>query len=96
MAATSRDTLEYHARTVIGVLILLFGLLGGLWLGWWLCARGDIVQIIHSIKMNFPSWVWTALRIGLSAFFGLLFISFFVALSLIVLGTGGRRANRKR
>jgi hypothetical protein len=84
------NTFQYHVRTVLGFLIIIGGIGGGLWLGWWLCFRGDIIEIIHSIKMSFPGWMWLALRIGLSGVFGLLFVLVFLVLGMMVLG-GVRR-----
>lgn len=77
-------------RTVAGFLIIVAGLVGGIWLGWWLGFRGDIVQIIHDAKMSLPGWAWLALKYGLSAAFGVLFVVFFLVLGILVLG-GGRQ-----
>jgi hypothetical protein len=91
MAASSNDSLEYHVRTVLGFLIIIGGIAGGVWLGWWLCFRGDIIEILHGIKMGFPGWVWLALRLGLSGMFGLLFVLAVVAVGMAVLRGGGRK-----
>jgi hypothetical protein len=85
------DDFRYNLRTVLGFLIIIGGIVGGIWLGWWLCFRGDIINILHEIKMGFPGWVWLALKIGLSVFFGLLFVLLFLGLGVVVLGGGGRK-----
>jgi hypothetical protein len=98
MAGNMRDDLEYHVRTVIGYLIIIAGIIGSLWLMGWLSTRGDIVEIIHNIKMSLPGWVWAMIKYGLSIAFGLALMMFFVMLGVIVLGTGGRarEGHRKR
>lgn len=85
------DDFRYNLRTVLGFLIIIGGIVGGIWLGWWLCFRGDIIKILHEIKMGFPGWVWLALKISLSVFFGLLSVLFFLVLGVVVLGGGGRK-----
>ncbi|MEJ2683801.1 MAG: hypothetical protein P8Z71_05345 [Candidatus Sulfobium sp.] len=90
MSRNSMLTFGRTVRTVAGFLIIVAGLLGGTWLGWWLSFRGDIVQIIHDAKMSLPGWAWLALKYGLSLAFGLLFVVFFLILGVLVLG-GGRR-----
>jgi hypothetical protein len=90
MAANMRDDLEYHIRTVIGYLIIITGIIGSLCLMWWLSAYGDIVEIIHDIKMSLPGWVWAALKYGLSIAFGLALMTIFITIGVIVLATGGR------
>lgn len=75
----SRDT-----RTIIGFLLILIGVIGCGWLSWWLCTEGDIIEIIHRAKIALPGWVWLALKVGLSAMFGGLFILLFIILAIIV------------
>ena len=94
MAGDMRDDIEYHIRTVIGYLIIVIGIIGSMWLMWWLIARGDIVEIIHDIKMGLPGWVWATMKYGLSIVFGAAVMMFFVMLGVIVLGTGGREGKR--
>ncbi|MEJ2184126.1 MAG: hypothetical protein P8Y66_11490 [Nitrospirota bacterium] len=89
MSQHLKADLAYDVRTVLGFLIILAGVLGGLYLGWWFFAQGDVVQIIHDVKMRFPSWAWLAFRVGFSLLFWLIFIGVFVALGLVVLS--GRR-----
>ncbi len=83
--------IEYNARTVIGFLIVMSGLVSSLWLGWWLGTEGDIVEIIHRAKMGLPDWGWTALKIGLSAVSAGLLIALLLALAIAVFATGGRK-----
>ncbi len=82
--------IEYHVRTVIGYLIIIGGIIGCIWLMWWLISNGDIVQIIHDIKMSLPGWAWSIMKYGLSIAFGLVVMGFFIILGVIVLATGGR------
>lgn len=90
MSRKSLLTFRRTVRTIAGFLIILAGLAGGTWLGWWLSFRGDIVEIIHDAKMSLPAWAWSALKYGLSLAFGVLFIFFFLILGILILG-GGRR-----
>jgi hypothetical protein len=73
-------------RTVLGFLIIFSGIIGGLWLGWWFIFRGDIIEILHRVKMGLPGWGWWALKVGISAAFGGLFLLVFIALGMKVLG----------
>lgn len=90
MSRKSLLTFGRTIRTVAGLFIIAAGLLGGILLGWWLAFRGDIVQILHDAKMSLPSWAWLALKYGLSLAFGLVFITFFLILGVLILGWGGR------
>jgi hypothetical protein len=90
MAGNINDNIEYHVRTVVGYLIIIVGIIGCMWLMWWLISRGDIVEIIHNIKMSLPGWAWAVMKYGLSIAFGLVVMGFFIMLGVIVLGTGGR------
>jgi hypothetical protein len=84
------DDLKTFLRNIAGFLILIVGLMGGLWAAWWLSFRGDIIDILHTIKMSLPGWTWVLLKFGLSGAFGMLFMFLFIVLSIMVLG-GGRR-----
>jgi hypothetical protein len=77
-------------RNMTGFLILITGIVCGLWLAWWLSFRGNIIEILHTAKMNLPGWTWVLLKFGLSGAFGLIFIVIFIVLSAIVLG-GSKR-----
>lgn len=90
MSRTPLLTFGRTLKTVAGFLIILAGLLGGLWLAWWLGFRGDIVEILHQAKMSLPGWVWLVMKYGLSLAFGVLFIVFFLILGVLVLGGIGR------
>jgi hypothetical protein len=78
-------------RTIIGFLIMLSGLVSGGWLIWWFSARGDIIEILHQMKMGLPGWAWLLLKYGLSFAFGIAFISFFLILGMLVIGGRRRR-----
>ena len=86
MPKNSLLTFRRTVRTVAAFLIILVGLLGGIWLSWWLSFRGDIVEILHDAKMSLPAWVWLALKYGLSLAFGLLFIIISLVVGVLVLG----------
>jgi hypothetical protein len=90
MAKNSTLTFGRTVRTAAGFIIIIAGLLGSIWLGWWLAFRGDIVEILHKAKMSLPGWVWLALKYGLSLACGVLFMAFFLILGMLVLGGGGR------
>ncbi len=83
--------MSYHVRTIIGLLLVIMGLAGCLYLGWWLSTEGDIVEIIHRAKMSLPGWAWVVMKIGLAAFSGVLFIAFFAALAVMVFAGGGKK-----
>jgi hypothetical protein len=37
-------------RAIIGVLIIILGIAGGIYLGAWLCFVGGIIQVIEAVK----------------------------------------------
>lgn len=82
---TNRDI-----RTIAGFLIMLIGLMGGLWFGWWLSTEGDIIDIIHRLKLGLPDWAWLVLKVSLSAMFGVFFLLIFVFLAALVFRGRGR------
>lgn len=82
---------EYNFRTIIGFLLMITGVAGGLWLGWWLGTEGDIIKIIHSAKMNLPDWAWTAMKIGLSAVSAAVLTALVVALAIAVFAVDRRK-----
>ncbi len=94
MSKNSILTFGRNVRTAAGFLIIVAGLLGGGWLGWWLASRGNIVEIIHEAKMSLPGWAWLALKYGLSLAGGVLFMVFFLILGMMVLGGGERNSGR--
>lgn len=71
-------------RTIIGFLIILTGVIGGVWLGWWLSTEGNIIEILRRAKMLLPSWGWLALKVGLSSMLGGFFMLIFIILAVIV------------
>jgi hypothetical protein len=89
------EEFEYNLRTAVGFLLIAAGVAGGLYLGWWLIFRGDIIQTIHILKMSLPGWAWVVLKFGLSGFFALLFLSLFVILAVMVFAGGGREDRKK-
>ena len=82
---------QYNLRTIIGLLLIISGVIGGLRFAWWLSFEGDIIETLHAIKMGLPGWTWTVLKFALSGAFGLLFISLFVIFAIIVFSGGGRK-----
>lgn len=98
MVGNMKDDIEYHVRTAIGYLIIIVGIFGCIWLMWWLISRGDIVEIIHDMKMSLPGWAWAVMKYSLSIVFGVVVMGFVILLGVVVLGTGGRAqiGDRKR
>lgn len=90
MSKKSLLTFARTVRTVLGFLVILAGLSAGIWLGWWLGFRGDVVEILHDAKMSLPGWVWLALKYGLSLAFAVIFMVFFLVVGILILGGGGR------
>ncbi len=82
---------QYNIRTLIGLLVIAAGLVSCIWVAWWLSFKGDIIDIIHIAKMNLPGWMWTVLRIGLSGAAGIMFLSFFIVIAVVILSGGSRR-----
>lgn len=39
-------------KAILGLLLLVLGVVLGLYVGFWLCFIGGIVQIIHSLQAN--------------------------------------------
>ncbi|MDA8240991.1 MAG: hypothetical protein M0Z67_11560 [Nitrospiraceae bacterium] len=86
----NRDV-EYNVRTLIGLLVIAAGVIGGIFMAWWLSFEGDIIDIIHIVKMKLPGWMWIVLRIGLSGVAGILFLSIFVVLAIMIFSGGSRK-----
>ncbi len=85
------EDLEYNIRTVGGLLLIIAGLTGGISFGWWLIFVGNIIEILHSLKLGLPGWGWTLLKVGLAACFALLFVTLFALLALMVFSGGKRK-----
>jgi hypothetical protein len=75
--------LVYNLKTVAGFLLIAVGVVGGIWVGWWLMFVGNIIEILHMLKMWLPGWGWTVLKFGLSAIFAALFMLLFVILAMM-------------
>jgi len=86
----SRD-FQYNVRTLIGLLVIAVGVISGIWIAWWLSFEGDIIDIIHIVKMKLPGWMWIVLRVGLSGAVGILFLSIFVVLAIVIFSGGSRK-----
>ncbi|MDA8105938.1 MAG: hypothetical protein M0Z71_11230 [Nitrospiraceae bacterium] len=86
----NRDV-EYNVRTLIGLLVIAVGVAGCIFIAWWLSFEGDIIDIIHIVKMQLPGWMWIVLRIGLSGVAGILSLSIFVLLAIIIFSGGSRK-----
>jgi dolichol-phosphate mannosyltransferase len=82
---------SYNARTILGFLLVVSGTAGALRLGWWLSTEGDIVDLIHRAKLGLPDWAWAALKIGLSAFSGLLFLALVLTLAIMIFAAARRK-----
>jgi hypothetical protein len=87
----TRSDFENSIRTIIAFLIIIGGMVCGVWLTWWLSVEGDIIEIMHRMKMGLPGWVWQVLKYGLSFAFGLAFIFAFLILGMAVIGGRRRR-----
>ena len=80
----------YHLRTVLAFLIIIAGIAFGLWVAWWLNYRGNVIDILHAVKMSLPGWTWTMMRYALSIAFGAVIMAVFITISLLIL-RGGRQ-----
>ncbi len=76
---------EYDLRTVLGFLVLIAGIVLGLWLAWWLNFRGNVIEILHAVKMSLPGWTWTLMRYFFSLAFGAVFMSVFIGIAMLIL-----------
>ena len=74
----------------LGFLIIIFGVIGGPLLGGWLSFRGDIVEILHRMKMGLPGWGWLVIKYSLSIAVGIFFVAVFVAIGFVLLSWGCR------
>ena len=81
----------YNVRTLVGLLLIAGGIVCGVWLSWWLTFQGDVIEIIHTVKMELPGWVWTVLKVGLSGVAGIALLSVFILLAVLVFSRGGRK-----
>jgi hypothetical protein len=82
---------EYNVRTFVGLLLIVGGVICGIWLAWWLSFEGDVISLIHTMKLALPGWAWIVLKFGLSAVAGIAFLSVFILLAVIVFSGGGRK-----
>jgi hypothetical protein len=71
--------------------VIAVGVISGIWMAWWLSFKGDIIDIIHMVKMKLPGWMWIVLRVGLSGAVGILFLSIFVVLAVMIFSGGSRK-----
>jgi hypothetical protein len=78
-------------RTLLGFGIILGGFVLTGWAVWYLATVGDIIQIIHELKMGLPGWAWKLLRFSLTAVAGLTLLAFFVILGVLAFGMDKRR-----
>lgn len=74
----------------IGYLVIIVGVFGGPFLVWWLGFEGDIIDILHRLKMGLPGWGWRILKYSLSAAFGLAFMLFLILLGMLILAWGNQ------
>jgi hypothetical protein len=81
----------YNVRTLVGLLLIAGGVVCGVWLAWWFTFQGDIIELIHTVKMELPGWVWTVLKVGLSGVAGIALFSVFILLAVVVFSGGGRK-----
>jgi hypothetical protein len=83
---------EYRLRTIIGFLIIIVGLAFGLWFAWWLNFRGNVIDILHAVKMSLPGWAWVLMRYSFSIAFGASVMALCIAVAMLVL-SGGRKSH---
>ena len=57
-------------------------------MAWWLSFEQNVVEIIHTIKMDLPPWAWISLKFILAGFFGALFLILFVILAIGIFSSG--------
>lgn len=76
---------EYLLRTVLGFLVIIAGIALGLWFAWWLNFRGNVIDILHAVKVSLPSGAWTLMRYLFSLTFGAIVMSVFIAISMLIL-----------
>ncbi len=82
---------EYHLRTVLGLLVIIAGIALGLWLAWWLNFRGNVIDILHAVKMSLPDWTWTLMRYAFSIAFGAVIMAVFITIAMLILRGGSSR-----
>jgi hypothetical protein len=82
--------IRYHIGT-LGYFVILLGVIGAPVVGLWLIIRGDIIEIIHNLKMGLPSWAWVALEYSLSFVFALALMGFMVLTGMLMLHWGSRK-----
>ncbi len=81
---------EYNLRTVLGFLVIIAGIVLGLWLAWWLNFRGNVIEILHAVKMSLPGWTWDLMRYFFSIAFGAVIMLVCIAIAMLIL-RGGRK-----
>jgi len=74
----------------LGFLFIITGVIGGPVLGVWLSFRGDIVEVLHRLKMSLPGGGWLVLKYSLSIAVGILFVTICVAIGFVLLSWGCR------
>jgi hypothetical protein len=90
MSREKKGGLRYHIGT-LGYFVIILGVLGGPVLGWWLIFEGDIIAIIHEVKMGLPGWAWVALKYGLSIAVALMLMGGMVLAGMSMLWWGSRK-----
>lgn len=77
-------------RTALGFAIILGGIVLSSWAAWWFMTVGDIIQILHEIKVSLPGWMWIVMKVGLSLVAGGFVILFFLILAMLLFRVSDR------
>ena len=81
----------YHVRTITGFFLVIAGIAITFPMGLWLSTEGDIIEVIHRIKIGLPDWAWVAMKVGLSVFAAAALMGIFAALAVAIFAGSRRR-----
>lgn len=82
-------SVKYHIGT-LGYFVILLGVFGGPIVGWWLIFEGDIIAIIHNLKLGMPGWAWVGLKYGISFVIALILMGSLILVGMLMLAWGSR------
>jgi hypothetical protein len=80
---------EYRLRTILGFLMIIVSIVLGIWLAWWLNSGGNVLGMLHAMRVSLPGWAWDMMRYFFSISIGAVFMSVSIAISMLILR--GRR-----
>ena len=90
---TEQKGLRYHIGT-LGYFVIILRLIGSPLVGWWLIFEGDILTVIHDLKMGLPAWAWITIKYTISLALTFMFIGGLVMLGMFMLWWSNRRQPR--